>query len=120
VSPHIPGWANAVFVFIGLAVVCAAGMTLSFVVGGIDSNIPAELIGPLLCPDGTLARALYERSLGSGAAPILLCSDVAGQQIALFRESFFLLWDAVFVVPLLPLVWPIVLGLRRHQFGARK
>jgi hypothetical protein len=116
-SQRAPWWLNLVFVFVGVIVVYALGALLSFVVGGIDSRIPAAVVGPLLCPANTQAQAPYVRSFGGVSGPILTCTDATGAVVATFRTRFIVLWDALFVVPLLPLAYLIAVGLRRHQLG---
>jgi len=105
-----------VFWLIALILVVSAGYTLAYIVGGINEEIPAVVLGPLLCPPHTEASAPYVRSFGGWSGPVLQCRDEAGDVVMVSRGPFNLLWPALFIAPLLPFAYLHARGLRRHNY----
>ncbi|MBI1881253.1 MAG: SHOCT domain-containing protein [Chloroflexi bacterium] len=109
-----------IFVLVGAVIVCSLGTVLAVIVEAINPQVPEGVLGPLLCPVGTSLDIKYVRSLGGSVRETLMnCVDTAGEVVATRSGIFSLLWYGLFVAPLLPLVYPIVVGLRRHNFAVR-
>jgi uncharacterized membrane protein len=119
-NQHIPTWINLIFVLVTLVGVCSLGLVLGTFVEIVSPQAPEVALGPLLCPAGTSLEIRYARGLGGGVRETLLnCVDAAGHVVSTRSGYLSSLWYGLFMLPLLPLIYPIVLGLRRHNFSVR-
>lgn len=116
-NPRIPGWINLLFILIALLSVCSLGILLGVLIEVANPHAPEVVLGPLLCRAGTTLDLTYSRSLGGGVRETLVnCMDAEGQIVVSRNGYVSFLWYGLFGLPLLPLVYPIVVGLRRHNF----
>jgi hypothetical protein len=120
VNRRIPGWINLIFVLVGMVGVCSLGAILGTLVEVVNPQAPEVVLGPLLCPPGTQLDIKYARSLGGSIREVLMnCVDADSQVVATRNGYLSFLWYGLFMLPLLPLIYPIVVGLRRHNFRLR-
>lgn len=120
-NPRIPGWINLLFVLVALIGVCSLGTLLGVLVEVVNPHAPEIVLGPLLCPAGTTLDLKYSRSLGGGVRETRVNCIDAGGQVTVSRNGYLsFLWYGLFGLPLLPLVYPIFVGLRRHNFSVQK
>lgn len=116
-KPLIPAWINFIFGLVGLIGVSSLGIFLAIIVEVINPQAPEAMLGPLLCPSGTALDIKYSRSPGGGVRDTRLeCQDAVGQTVTTRSGHWQWLWYGMFMLPLLPLIYLIVLGLRRHNF----
>jgi hypothetical protein len=109
------------FVLVALTGVCSMGMVLGALVEAANPQAPEVVLGPLLCPAGTGLDLKYSRSLGGGVRQTLVNYVDANGQIIIARNGYLsFLWYGLFALPLLPLVYPMVVGLRRHNFPVQR
>jgi hypothetical protein len=109
------------FVLVALTGVCSMGMVLGALVEAVNPQAPEVVLGPLLCPAGIMLDLKYSRSLGGGVRQTLVnCIDADGQIVVTRNGYLSFLWYGLFALPLLPLVYPIVVGLRRHNYPVQR
>jgi len=120
---RIPTWINLIFVLVAVAVagVCGLGMVVGVLVEVVNPRAPEVVLGPLLCPAGSSLDIKYTRGLGGGVRETLMdCVNAAGEVVASRRGVLSFLWYGLFAAALLPLVYLIVVGLRRHNFAVQR
>lgn len=108
------GWNTPLYTFIGIDMACLLGLLIAIAIGISTPQLPADLIGPLLCPTSTQTHIATIRAEEIFAAH-LACTDAEGQTLATFHAQFILLWSAIFALPLILITLPIIAKLRHYN-----
>lgn len=108
--------ARSLTAFLIVIVILLTGQIPAFIVGGIDSGIPARFTGQFLCPAGTTPRSVYVRSIGGNSGPQLQCLDAGKRVVAESMFEFWMLWTAPFALLHLLVAGVIWFSLRRRAY----
>lgn len=111
---------RAMTAFLTILAILTTGQIPAFVIGAIDSSIPARFTGQFLCPEGTTPRSVYVRSSGGSSGPQLECLDAADRVVAESMVEFWLLWSAPFALVHLLVAGVIWLNYRQRQYTRAK